>query len=122
MRALVEMLDQSALHDEADGHHDRDRKEDRQWHRPVDDRTTELWAEPAFHIRGFHFQRVAEKVGLVGIHGLVAEAEDLLQRHRAEGPDHEQRPMGEVHDTKSAEDECQAQCDQRIGRALVEPV
>ncbi len=36
MGALVEVLDQAALHDEADSDHDRDREQDCDRHRPVD--------------------------------------------------------------------------------------
>ena len=36
MRSLVEMLDQAALHREADKHHDRYGEQYRQRHRPVD--------------------------------------------------------------------------------------
>ena len=53
---------------------------------------------------------------------MVLEREEALQRHGAEGAEHEQRAMGEVDDAERAEDQRQAQRDQRIGRALVEPV
>ena len=48
--------------------------------------------------------------------------EELAERHSAEGAEHEQRAMGEIDDAERAEHERQAERDQRIGGALVEPV
>jgi hypothetical protein len=47
MRALVEMLDQAAFHDDAHHRHDDDGKDDRQRHRPVEQELADLGAEPA---------------------------------------------------------------------------
>ena len=79
-------------------------------------------SEPVGQVGNVDFQRVAEEVLPRFIHDLVAEAEQALQRHRAESADHEERAMREVHDTERAEDERQPESDQGVGAALVQTV
>ncbi len=61
---LVKMLDQPAFHHEANRGHDRNRKEDRQRHRPFNDGCAELRAEPIVYVRRLHLQRLAKKICL----------------------------------------------------------
>mmetsp|Transcript_5235 Transcript_5235/g.5836 ORF Transcript_5235/g.5836 Transcript_5235/m.5836 type:complete len:130 (-) Transcript_5235:59-448(-) len=116
------MFDEATFHDDADQDHHRDRKEDRQRNSPVDDRIAGRNAKDVMHIGHVYLQRVAEKVGLGFVDHRMAECQNARQGHSAESADHEQRAMGKVHNTKRAEDKCQTQRNQRIGRALVEPV
>ncbi len=62
VRALVEMLDQAALHREADHEHDRNGEKDGERHRPVDDRRSDIVAEPAVDIGHLHLERVAQEI------------------------------------------------------------
>ncbi len=58
----------------------------------------------------------------VGSTVTVSMRDQLAERHRAEGAEHEQRAMGEVDDAQRAENQGQAQGDQRIGPAFVQAV
>ena len=59
---------------------------------------------------------------MLGIDDDAFEIEQLVEGDGAEGAQHEQRAMREVHHAERSEDQGQAQRDQRIGAALVEPV
>ncbi len=122
MRAFVEVFDQAAFHHKANGDHDWEGEQNGQWNRPVDNGTAHFGAEPAFDVGGFYLQRVAQKVGAAGINRFKAEAEKFLYGHSTKGADHEQRAMRKVHNAKRAKDQCEAKRNQRIGRALVEPI
>src|SRR3546814_3419264 len=50
------------------------------------------------------------------------QRQQLLHRNCAEGAQHEQGAMREVHHAEGAEDERQAESDQSVGTALIEPV
>ncbi len=116
------MLDQAPLHDEADGDHDRDREQDRERHRPVHDGRARALAEPVLDVVDVHHHRIAEEVGSGGIDHRVARGEDAAEGDGAERAQHEERAVGEVDHAKRAEDQRQAEGDERIGAALVEAV
>ena len=77
MRPLVEMLDQSALHDDADEAHHDDREQDRQRHGPVEQEAADLGTEPGLQIGDLLLQRIAEEVvlGLADPHERKIEAD-----------------------------------------------
>src|SRR5690606_165503 len=118
VRATVEMADQAALERHAEQPHHRDREQDRQWNRVVDQALAEV-AEPDLQVRDL-LVRIEERDALV-LH-LPGDVEQLVQRDRAEGADHEQGAMREVHDAERAEDQREPEGDQRVGAALVEAV
>ena len=122
MGTFVEVLDQATFHDDADGQHHRYREQDRQGHRPVDDHVAGFPSKPVIDIWYVDLQRIAQEVGLCFVDDSMAKRDDPRQRHGTERADHEQSAMREVHDAQRPEDQCQAKRDQRIGRALVEPV
>ncbi len=74
MRALVEVLDQAALHDDADGDHDRNREQDGQRHRPVDDRGPCGLAKHIIDIRYLDLRGIAQEVGFRLVNDSVAES------------------------------------------------
>ena len=121
MRALVEVLDQPALHGDADQQHHRNGEDDRQRHRILDDEAAPL-AEPGLGQRRLDLERGAPGRQLVGVDGDRLERDQLAEGNRAEGAEHEQRTMREVDDTERAEHEGQPQRDQRVGAPLVEAV
>ena len=77
-------------------------------------------AEPVVDVGNLYLERIAEEILLGLVDDGVRQREDPAQRDRAERTDHEQRPMGEVHDAKRSEDQRQTKGDQRIGRSLVQ--
>ena len=91
---LVEVLDQAAFHGNADDQHDRYRQKDRHGNRPVDQPGAKFLAEPGLDIRHLHDERIAEEVLLGRVDHLEGQSEHPLQRHRAEGANHEQRRHG----------------------------
>ena len=115
MAAPVEMLDDAAFHRHADGEHDRNGEQDGQRDRPVDQGFADPLAEPLLDIGYLDLERVAQEVLLGRIFRHIGQVEQPLQRDRAEGADHEQGAMGEIHDPERAEDQRQAERDQRIG-------
>jgi hypothetical protein len=60
-------------------------------------------------------------IGMAMIRAMGTD-QDALQGDGAEGPDHEQRAVGEVDHAQRAEDQRQAQSDQGICRSLVQAV
>ena len=62
MRALVEVLDKAAFHDDADTDHHWDREKDGQRDRPIDDSIPRRDSEDVVNIGHIDLQRVAEKV------------------------------------------------------------
>ena len=93
-------------------------EDDRQRHRIVDERLAGV-AEPGLQV-GLVLEGVEE--GHVRVLDLGRQGQDLLKGDGAEGAEHEQRAMGEVDHAQRAEDQGQAERDQRVGAALVEPV
>ena len=65
---------------------------------------------------------VPQAVGLGGIDRDGLERDEVAEGDGAEGAQHEQRAVGEVDDAERAEDQRQAERDQRVGAALVEAV
>ncbi len=122
MRTLIEVLDQTPLHSETDADHDRDGHEDRDRHRPVNDRVTGGLAEEVVKIGHIDLQRVAQKVCPRLVHHLMAQRQQIAHRDSDKRAEHKQCAMGKVNDTKRAEDKRQAERDQRISRAFVQPV
>ena len=122
MRAFVEMFNQAAFHDDADCGHYGDSKEDRQWNRPVNDTGPDLRTKPGLNHGSFDFGRVTQEICLCRVFGYRGNVQDTLQRYCAECTDHEQGTVSEVNNAQSTKNECQPQRNQRIGRALVEPV
>ena len=74
---------------------------------------------PDFQIR-LLYVRVKKGDALV-LHAL-GERQHPVQRDGAKRPEHEQRPVGEIHHPQRAEDERQPQGNQRVGAALVQAV
>ncbi len=122
MGALVEVLDQPALHHEADGDHDGDGEQDRQRHRPVDHHIPGRLSEPVIDIGNIDLHGIAEEILARLIDDLVAQGQKLGECDRTERADHEEGAVGEVDHTQRAEDQRQTEGDQRIGRPLVEAV
>ena len=122
MRPLVEVLDQPALHDHADGDHDWDGEQDRQRHGPVNDDVACRFTKPVIDVRNIHFQWVAQEVLLGLVDHLMAQRQDPAERHRAEGADHKQRTVGEVHNAQGAENQGQPQGNHRVCGAFGETI
>ncbi len=113
------MFDQAALHRVADEDHDRNGKDDRQRHGPIDDRRPHLIAKPCLYIGNIDLKGVAQKVGFGFVNDRVTPRENARQCHRAESSDHEQRTMRKIDNAQRAENKRETQRDKRIGRALV---
>ena len=73
MGAAVEVFDQAALHNKADGDHDRDGEQDRQGYGPVDHPGTSRFPEPLLDIENIVELWITQKVGSRRFGRLVAE-------------------------------------------------
>src|SRR5690606_33555032 len=69
-----------------------------------------------------HFERRAPGRKLRLVDDDAFHGDDRAERHRAERAEHEQGAMREIDDAERPENEGQAERDERIGPALVQPV
>ncbi len=70
----------------------------------------------------FDLEWVAQKVCLRFVDHGLRQIEYPLHGHRAEGAGHKQGAVRKVNNAEGAENESEAERNQRIGRALIEPV
>ena len=121
VRALVKEPYQPALHGDADQEHDGYRDQDRDRHRIIQQQRSDV-SEPGLDIGLADFHRGPPGRGPGRIEADHLQAEDRLDRNGAKRAEHEQGAMGEIDNTQSAENKCQAERNQGIRAPLVEPV
>ncbi len=121
MRPSVEMLDQATLHGDADREHHGNREQDRDRDGVVDQESAKV-SKPILNQRRADLDRLAPRGKFGGIDRNRFDRNQVSECHCAEAAQHEQGAVREVNNSERAENERQAECNERICAALIQPI